>query len=265
MINSISVQGGFAAQLPSIEGRTFKFNDKFNVLYGSNGIGKSTLIKIMAGYCGIEKGGWSRISDPAKLAVKFPSHFPYVYRQYAMGCDATIDRNGKPVFYNDSEMLGKNDLSWFMNPENSTDGMTTEAEQMDLMIEKPSSGQYRIHKINKIMQVIKYPPDLTVVPPHVPEKEYAQMEVDYIKGLSPDGKVTLLLDEPEKALALPKQLELFDVLNKLSVHFQVIIATHSPFVLFYKGVNIIDMESGYAKQCKDLIKKQVNGNKKIVE
>jgi len=41
----------------------------------------------------------------------------------------------------------------------------------------------------------------------------------------------------------------------LSDNFQLIIATHSPFILGYKKANIIDVTPGYMKECKSLIKK----------
>ena len=107
------------------------------------------------------------------------------------------------------------------------------------------------------MQVIQQPPSIITVPPYINDKGMAQWEANYIKTLPRNGKITLLLDEPEKALALPKQFELFEVLHKLSTHFQVIVVTHSPFILFFKDANIIDMRDGYSKICKDLIKKQV--------
>jgi predicted ATPase len=76
------------------------------------------------------------------------------------------------------------------------------------------------------------------------------------------GKMTLLFDEPEKALALPKQLELFDTLSKLAEHFQVIIATHSPFILYFKQAHIIDLNKGYADECRSLIEKQIKSFKR---
>ena len=259
MIKSCQLNSGFLSFFPHVKGRKYEFNDKFNVIFGENGIGKSALMKTMAAHCGIEKGGWSSISEPSKLAVGTPNQFPKVYRQYAPGqCGAILDWDGTPTFYNDSDSVSKSDMSWFYSSASqSNDGLTTEAEQMDIAATKPSSGQFRIHKINKIMSVIQHPPNLLVVPPHIQDKTVAQWEANYIKTLPRNGKVTLLLDEPEKALALPKQLELFEVLHKLSAHFQVIVVTHSPFILFFKDANIIDMMPGYSKICKELIKKQV--------
>jgi energy-coupling factor transporter ATP-binding protein EcfA2 len=226
--------------------------------------GKSTILKTLAAYSGIQKGGWSSISDPMKLASRSIGHFPYVYKAYTpANLDATVGWDGTPTFYNDSEMLNKNNFTWFFDSAVlSEDGITTGAEQLDVMAAKPSSGQYRIHKINKIMQVIQNPPNLAVVPPDISDKQAAAAEIQYIHSLPRNGKIALLFDEPEKALALPKQLELFNTLLTLSEHFQVIIATHSPFILFFKGANIIDINPGYANLCRNLIQKQVVPAKK---
>lgn len=246
-------------QNPNLANKKFILSDKLNVLFGPNGSHKSVTLKTLAAYCGISNGGWTQISDPGKLASNSQKHFPAVYMQYAPGqCYANVEWDGRPTFYNDSDALNKNDMTWFFtNASQSADGITTEAEQMDIMASKPSSGQYRIHKINKIMSIIQNPPDLTQVPPNILDKTRAMYEVAYIQSLPRNGKITLIFDEPEKAIALPKQYELFKTLSTLSDYFQVIIATHSPFILYQKGANIIDMEKGYAKTCKTLFKNVV--------
>lgn len=257
MIKSFQFASGFPLTHAHLKDRKFAFNDNFNVLFGNVGSCKSTALKTMAAYCGISIGGWSSISEPAKLAYNKISHFPYCYKNIAPNkIDALAEWDGTPSFFNDSEALAKNDTTWFFqNASQSADGITTEAEQMDILASKPSSGQYRIHKINKIMKVIQNPPSLDFVPPYIQNKELANLEVQYIQSLPRDGKITLLLDEPEKSLSIPKQIELFEVLVKLSEHFQLIIATHSPFILYFKKANIIDFTPGYVKESKALIKK----------
>lgn len=264
MIHNIKFLSGFPTSFPHLKDKTISFNPGFNVLFGENGCGKSTILKTLAAYSGIQKGGWSAISDPMKLASRSAGHFPYVYKAYTpANLDAQVGWDGTPTFYNDSEMLNKNNFTWFFDSAVlSEDGITTGAEQLDVMAAKPSSGQYRIHKINKIMQVIQNPPNLAVVPPDISDKQAAAAEIQYIHSLPRNGKIALLFDEPEKALALPKQLELFNTLLTLSEHFQVIIATHSPFILFFKGANILDINPGYANLCRNLIQKQVVPTKK---
>jgi energy-coupling factor transporter ATP-binding protein EcfA2 len=256
MIKSFEFKSGFVMGYDHLKDRVFEFNDKLNVLFGNVGSCKSTALKTMAAYCGIRTGGWSTISEPSQLAYDSVKHFPFCYRNLSpSSVDAIVDWDGTPSFFNDSEALSKNDNTWFFsNAKQSADGITTEAEQMEILASKPSSGQYRIHKINKIMKTIQTPPNLLLVPPYINNKALASIEVEYIKSLPRNGKITLLLDEPEKALSIPKQIELFDVLVKLSEHFQIIMATHSPFILEYKKANLIDFTPGYAKECRTLIK-----------
>jgi energy-coupling factor transporter ATP-binding protein EcfA2 len=256
MIKSFEFKTGFVMGYDHLKGREFKFNDKLNVLFGNVGSCKSTALKTMAAYCGIRTGGWSTISEPAQLAYDNIKHFPFCYRNLSpSNVDAIVDWDGTPSFFNDSEALSKNDNTWFFsNAKQSADGITTEAEQMEILASKPSSGQYHIHKINKIMKVIQTPPNLLLVPPYINNKALASIEVEYIKSLPRNGKITLLLDEPEKALSIPKQIELFDVMVKLSEHFQIIMATHSPFILEYNKANLIDVTPGYVAQCRKLIK-----------
>lgn len=259
MIKRVKIQNGFMMENPNIKDRIFEFKPGLNIIVGNNGAHKSMLLKTIAAHCGIEKGGFSRISDPAKIGAKHPSHYPILYMNYAPGkTSALVEWDGTPSFYNDADTMAKNDLSWFMNPELSSDGISTEAEQLDLMATKPSSGEYRIQKINKIMQMLQRPPDLSVIPNDIitpEERAIAQFEVNYIQSLPRTGPMTVMLDEPEKALSLHKQLELFDTIEKLAEHFQVIMVSHSPFVLFKKKANFIDMIPNFSADNKKLIKK----------
>ena len=249
MIKSIKILNGFATELPSIGNKTFEFTEGLNVLFAPNGSGKSVLMKCIKAYCGIENGGWSKISNFMKLGASHITHFPYVYRKYTPNnCDCAVEWDGTPSFFNDGDVKIDNFAWFFNNAVLSEDGMTNEAEQMGFLTDKPSSGQYRMKKLNKLFNMAKNIPELVSQSGHKDE----ELEVQYIKSLKKTGRVTLLLDEPERALSLPKQMELLKTLNEFSKDFQIIIATHSPFVLFHKGANLIDMEEGYSKKCIDI-------------
>lgn len=256
MISGLQFKTGFPLKLEHIGSRIFEFTDGLNVLFAKNGEGKSVCLHTMKGYCGIPNntGGWTRINEPNKLGASNMNHFPYVYRRFTpSNCDAWVGWDGTPTFFNDGDI--KVDSTFFFDKDRqSADGITSSGEQFEALAEKPSSGQYRIQRINKVMQVIQHPPDLTKAPDFVHDKGAAMSEIAYIASLPKTGKMTLLLDEPERALALPKQRELFDMLVDLSKQFQIIIATHSPFVLFVKGANIIDINEGYADECRNIIK-----------
>jgi predicted ATPase len=255
MIQKALVAKGFASELPPLKGRVFEFSDGLNVLFGSNGCGKSTLLKCMKAYCCLQHGGWSSISNYQALGAGHVSNFPMVYRAFTPTgeCDTYVAWDGTATFYNDSD-LRIDDMSWFFNKDIlKREGLTSEAEQMDYMAKRPSSGQTRIQKLNKIFHIAKNPPDFTQTSPN-PGNRYEQMEKQYVNSLPRNGKVTILLDEPEKSLSIPKQIEMFSYLKQFQNDFQIIIATHSPFILFEEGIKIFEMEDGYVETCKKLIK-----------
>ena len=255
MINRVLVKKGFASELLCLKDRIFQFNDGFNVLFGSNGCGKSTLMKCIKAYCAIEHAGWSKISDHMSLGAGDVKAFPFVYRAFTptKECDTIVEWDGSATFYNDSD-LRIDDMSWFYNKDIlKREGLTTEAEQMDYIAKRPSSGQTRMQKLNKIFNIAMNPPKFWETSPN-PGNRYERMEIQYINALPKNGKVTILLDEPEKSLSIPKQIELFRLLKSFQDKFHIIISTHSPFILFEDGINIIEMEADYINTCKNTIK-----------
>ena len=245
MIASIQVIDGYARELEGVGNQVFEFNDKLNVLFGPNGCGKSSLLKIIKAYCGIRQGGWSQISQEHALAASRREHFPYAYSHFSPGnCKAHVKWDGTPSFYNEGDVKADNFAFFFNNERMSEDGITTGDDHMDAMALKPSSGQYRLQKLNKIMNILGKPPLLNG---HTPEAQY-------IQTLPRNGKISILMDEPERALSLPKQLELFKMLEEMSDKYQIIIATHSPFVLFNLDSKIFDMETGYSEKCVGIFK-----------
>ena len=255
MINRVKVVKGFASELECLKDKVFQFDNGFNVLFGSNGCGKSTLMKCIKAYCALQHGGWSAISDHMKLGASGIKNFPFVYRAFTPTgeCDTIVEWDGNPTFYNDSD-LRIDDMAWFYNKDIlAQEGLTSASEQMDYMAKRPSSGQTRMQKLNKIFNIAQNPPDFTLTTPN-PNNKYEQLEVQYIRSLPRNGKVTILLDEPEKSLSIPKQIELFRLLKSFQDKFQIIISTHSPFILFEDGINIIEMEGNYIETCKNTIK-----------
>lgn len=255
MVSHITIKNGFFTKMPGFyPGITFNFTPTLNVLFGQNGSGKSSILKMIKAYCGIplEKGGWSRISDPLSLGANCKEHFPTVYEEYSPGhCRCDVGWDGTASFFNEGD--AKIDKwAWFTHTDiASEDGMTTETEHMQNLIDNPSSGQYRIKKLNKLFDMLKTPPDLRQ---YVSSHHVQVAEVDYIRSLRHTGRVTLLLDEPERALSVPKQIELFQLLERMAEQYQIIMATHSPFVLFESSPNIINLEEGYDKACIEIFK-----------
>lgn len=266
MIYKMQFTDGFPTNLPNIGKRIFEFTDGVNLIYGPNGCGKSTILKTLKAYCGIEKAGWTKVSQPTVLGTMYIGRmseaigFPHAYRKYTpSGCMANVLWDGMPVFFNDGD-IKVSDTFFFQNAGQSEDGITTEQEQMEMLAKHLSSGQFRIDKINKIFQMLTNSPlpitAMETLPPRIQYPEIAEKEVQYWRSLTRRSKkYTILFDEPERSLSLPLQKELLlNSIPKYLKDYQVIIATHSIFALDMKNVNVIDIENGYANLCLDLIK-----------
>lgn len=250
MIKSIKFTEGFTVdEIYKDCDKEYKFTEGMNILFGPNACGKSVALRFMKAYCSIPKGGWTQLVDPKALA---PDPFPHAYRAMTPDKDRfEMDWDGSPVFYNAGDISDNN--AWFFQAagNNSEDGLSTEAERFETMLEKPSSGQYRLKQINKILQIARNPSDY-----HDYNKLLGDVsaQLEYLDSLPKDGKTTLLLDEPERSLSLPKQQKLLEVLLEFSDEFQIIAACHSPFALDLprEKVNFLEIEKGYVDECDKL-------------
>jgi predicted ATPase len=82
-----------------------------------------------------------------------------------------------------------------------------------------------------------------------------------LKPTIPKGPVTYLLDEPTRSLDIIQEAKFWDKIDSMRDK-QIIIATHSPFGLFMKDVNYIELEPGYVEKCKNTLKKNIDFIKK---
>lgn len=250
MIKSIEFIEGFTVEdIYKDSKKKYEFTKGLNAFFGPNGSGKSVALKFMKAYCSIPKGGWTQVVDPKALA---PDSFPHCYRAMTPEKDrAIVDWDGSPVFYNAGDISDNN--AWFFQAagENSDDGLSTEAERFDTMLEKPSSGQYRLKQINKILNLVKSPPSYKEYNPILGD---VSAQLEYLDSLPKDSGITLLLDEPERSLSLPKQKKLLEILLEFSKDYQIIMACHSPFILDLprEEVNILEIEEGYVEECDEL-------------
>ena len=96
--------------------------------------------------------------------------------------------------------------------------------------------EFRTWKRSKLLQ--KYAGDRR------PEHSNGQTALQYFMDTMTDGGL-YLLDEPENSLSPKFQLELVDFLQDAArfCRCQLIIATHSPFVLSLKGARIYDLDA----------------------
>lgn len=250
MIESIQFKIGFPLDLPCVGDRIFRFKPGINILFGPNGTGKSVILKTLKSYCGIAGGGWTFFNDPMQLAS---NQFPFAYMGLTPSkCTADVRWDGTPSFFNDGD-IKVNETFFYMSERKSDDGITGESEQMDLLAEKPSSGQYRIKKVNKVFNLIRNVPTYSKTDIPSGYSSDCIKELNYWNNLPRTGPQTIILDEPERALSLFLQKRLFTEILPQFEDLQIILATHSIFSLNMKDANLIEFEPGYIEQCRQVL------------
>lgn len=249
MISRMKIIDGFPLKFEFFKKET-KFKPGLNILFGPNGCGKTTALRIIGTYSGIQDKGWSVAPNPHhdKKDVEYPKCFA---NRCIGKVDAEVDWDGRPSYFSTS-------TGEVVVPSHFEDGNI--AEQMQIIRDRPSSGQLRLYYIDKMIGSLtpKTVPDLTIADIKGVNnvwQETRQKFADYVKTLPRNGPITLLLDEPDKCLSIPVQYDLWaTAIPQWAVNVQVIVATHSPFCLMAPGANIIECVSGYLNDCKTVIK-----------
>ena len=250
MIKSISFEGlskspnfKYAAKLPFFERENgIEFGAGLTVLFGPNGCGKTTVLRMLADTLCATQGGVSQVTEVA-------------VREF-LGVDGARDpvglevhHDGQPaIFCDPREAVGLSGGSF-------DDDFFEEGLVEVLGKRRMSHGQNGARRINKTLDVLT---GRVSAPKTIPRwKDRSQVNSVWMKALDllearlapsiPSGPLTLLLDEPESNFSVAWQARIWDRLANPSgpSHFQVIVATHSMFSLNIPGATYIEFEEGY--------------------
>ena len=272
MIKSLRIIDGFAKDLPGLFERDFSFAPGLTILWGENASGKSTILKILAAYCGIENGGWSDYHDPLKFSFGSKDKpFPERFCGIAPGkCKAEVDWDGSPSFFlNIPAGYGKSGYI-YDSPKDSPDGITDIMEQIGRSMNSLSTGQNVLRKFLKIGEMLSNPPvldrDMPMAANSVWEKNWEDQR-NYFKSLPADGSMTILMDEPDSGLSIPNEHSFWKhIIPDLLKKHQVIISTHSRMVFNLPiDFNVIELTPNYWRQCSEIMSEQSKGNAPLVD
>ena len=226
--------------------RSFAFHEGINVLWGPNGSGKTTVLRLIGTLLHCHQGGISIITQESLRALF----------EYDRGKDIVpgvqIQHDGQTVMYFDPEHTiglygGAFDYDFLRTG-------------LDNCMTRESTGQGVARRLVTLLQqaMAQPTPDDRLQDRHMNDVWTTRHNIalGLLKGSIAPGPRTVLLDEPDGNLDWPARLVLWFNLQRLvdERKYQFIIATHSPFALRLQNAHWIELRKGYRKECLKVIK-----------
>lgn len=205
------------------------------ILYGGNGSGKSTALNVIA-----EKIKLSRVSKFNR------SNF---YQDYLNCCEAENEEEIPPA----SQIITSDDVFDFMlNIRHLNEGIDLKRDQLfeEYLEVKHSEFKFRsmedyetLRRVNKSRSKTQSKFVRSELMDNIRTYSNGESAFRYfVENMKTQG--LYILDEPENSLSPQKQLELVAFIEE-AVRYQncqVILSTHSPFMLALKGAKIYDLD-----------------------
>lgn len=204
------------------------FGPGMTVIVGPNGSGKSSILKAITHKLHCEQGGDIRVTSTS-------------LRVDTSGVE--VDHDGRVIYVAPERRVGI--IGSSLDDDFFNEGV---AES----VSKCSSGQHVTRRLMKGLRVLGAYDE--VAPPRHMVRVPPELE-KYLNGTLPKTVPTVIFDEPDISLELPKQYGFFqNMATRFANQCQIIVTTHSPFALNLPGVTYVDLVPGYLKECRDIMK-----------
>lgn len=222
--------------------KKFTFKPGINVIWGPNGIGKSTIIKAMARLLHAEQSGNSIITSTStgELRDTFDRENPW-------RDGLRVDYDGQPISYIDPQ-----NRPGLFGGMAAFDYDFTDLGMSTLQRDKVSSGQSAMAMFHTLAKR----PKTFEIHGQYRKHQSCQEALERVQGTIKQGPRTILWDEPDANLDWPSKAKFWDMM--LMSPMQHIVATHSPFALrmatYLDDINLIPIgPKGYADECRKVL------------
>ena len=232
--------------------KTLEFFPGLNVLFGPNGCGKSTILKILAQTMCAEQGGVSCVTHDAFMHMTGG-----MFGKPTDSIGVGVVHDGQPVVYCDTRRAVGLDSGHF------DDDFMSEGLK-EVMANEESHGEQSIRRFADTLGIVagkKPPPKEVVFKTHAKGATGERLErwsilEKRMNGTCEKGAFSILMDEPESNLSLSNQHDVFSFIDRVAVdnNVQVIVASHSPFALGLPNTHYVDMAPGYMDTCITMMK-----------
>lgn len=229
--------------LPRIEAlarpRTFEFKPGINILWGRNGSGKSSLIKVLARLFHCEQGNHPLVTKES-LADLVGGN---ITEAVDLKAGVSITHDGQGVRHFDpghAVGLMGGQFDWNFGVEGVQNAMF-----------KGSAGQTTMFRFDHLVNEI--------VDEEVPKVEWkfdhdrlsgmwkdrVELADHFLEGTAAKGQPTILLDEPERSYDLNAQIGVWRFMRAYADEIQFIVASHALFALKIPDAHYIELSPGY--------------------
>lgn len=230
--------------------KDISFTPGLNILWGKNGSGKSSVLRLLAKMFHAEAGRYTFItSDSIRELTPFNASKRFSIQDLSKSI--TVEHDGQGIMYFDPEhrpgLIGG--MAGF--------DYDFIGEGTSALFTKGSSGELGILNMEKLLIGMKDAKSVSIKwkEKYLKEKptEAAKFTMDFLNGNIPSGPPTFILDEPDRSVDIPNQLKLWTFMRTMAKKSQVIVASHSVFGATIPGANYIEFNPGYLKECRETI------------
>jgi energy-coupling factor transporter ATP-binding protein EcfA2 len=231
----------------------FEFRPGLNVLWGRNGSGKTTIIKLLSRLLHCEQGGVPMVTEES-IRTLFERSELLAKHDMDFASAVSVDHDGQGVRHFDPSvavglMGGGASFDWDFGRKGIFNAMF-----------KGSAGQVTMFRFEELMTGI-----VAGKVPAVEWKMKASMVNDFwqarlkvaetfLSGHGDKGQPTVLLDEPERSYDVNTQVGLWRFLRATAPTTQYIVASHCFFALQIPEAHYIELSPAYLSGCVGALK-----------
>lgn len=228
--------------------KEISFKPGLNILFGRNGSGKSSVLKLLGKMFHAEAGSFSCITENSVREL-IPIDFTAKGNKEDLlfkSCSIEHDSQGI-MFFDPDHTVGLYGSGGAFDDDFFSEGVSA-------LFVKGSSGQLGIHKLAELLARMKKGDKINPIfkSKYMLEKPSKNVlhVLDSLKGNIPDGQPTFILDEPDRSIDVDTQLRIWNLIKKVSGKVQIIVASHSPFCISINNANYIEFSNGYLEYCR---------------
>lgn len=254
------------------------FSEGLNVIFASNGAGKTTMMEMLAKATHCREWGNSCITRQSLQNEDFirsiteeerntrKGYIPFMAKEKIFH----VSHDGQPVVFCDPRYI----VGGFNSDDSHHFGYEyLEAHKDEHIKVKGSTGNKNKHRmalVNDVLNGVRSIDKIEVKGiAHAADcndltnlQRYSVQAVNYkmLEASVEKGQKTVLIDEPESALDLKSRIKWFRELERKvkAQNLQVILITHSELALTFKNAHFISVDEGYVTEARAELKALVN-------